>query len=209
MSSPASPTWCAPPSTRRARPDRRAPTWASRPPRPGCSSRPPSRLVGAGYVAAPGVLADAPYRLEWWTADPDAPTGPVEPLAVQTDPQADDFRDYTALPWYAGPAADHRPHLTGPYVDYLCTDEYTLTFTRPVLAGGRFVGVVGADLYVRTLEALVQPVLAGLARPATLLGATGRVVTSSAGWVTGDLLRDVDPGALLRCSTVPLAVLLD
>ncbi|GMA87386.1 hypothetical protein GCM10025868_26360 [Angustibacter aerolatus] len=155
------------------------------------------------------MLADAPYRLEWWTADPDAPTGPVEPLAVQTDPQADDFRDYTALPWYAGPAADHRPHLTGPYVDYLCTDEYTLTFTRPVLAGGRFVGVVGADLYVRTLEALVQPVLAGLARPATLLGATGRVVTSSAGWVTGDLLRDVDPGALLRCSTVPLAVLLD
>ena len=34
--------------------------------------------------------------------------------------------------------------ITGPYVDYLCTDQYTLTFTAPLVVDGRFLGVAGA-----------------------------------------------------------------
>jgi hypothetical protein len=177
-------------------------------------------LAGAGFVAAQDALADVPYWLQWWTTDPDAPDPEIIQLQVQTDPAADDFRDYTALAWFTGPRATGEPHLTGPYVDYLCTDEYTLTFTQPVVAGGDLVGVVGADLFVRALEARVLPLLAQVPGTAALVNATGRVVTASgAGWVTGDLVREVPvaewmrggtgapPWQLLRCTNVPLAVL--
>ncbi|WP_426564850.1 cache domain-containing protein [Angustibacter sp. McL0619] len=178
-------------------------------------------LAGAGFVAAHDALSDVPYWLQWWTTDPDAATPEITQLQVQTDPVADDFRDYTALAWFTGPQATGLPHLTGPYVDYLCTDEYTLTFTQPVMADGELVGVVGADLFVRALEARVLPSLARLPGSAALVSATGRVVTASgAGWVTGDLVREVPvaewmrDGAtgepdwqLLRCANVPLAVL--
>jgi hypothetical protein len=178
-------------------------------------------LAGAGFVAAQDALADVPYWLQWWTTDPDATVPEISRLQVQTDPGADDFRDYTALAWFTGPQASGQPHLTGPYVDYLCTDEYTLTFTQPVLAGHELVGVVGADLFVRALEARVLPTLARLPGTAALVNATGRVVTASgAGWVTGDLVREVPVAEwmrsgsagdgdwqLLRCVNVPLAVL--
>jgi hypothetical protein len=185
-------------------------------------SLPDLPLVGAGFVAAPGALADAPYWLEWFTTAPDAAHPSVERLDAQTDPDADDFRDYTALAWFSGPRDDERPHVTGPYVDYLCTDEYTLTFTQPVVVAGRFVGVVGADLFARSLEAAVLPVMAHLATASTLVNAAGRVVTSCrTGWVTGDLVRDVPVAAwwrdggpvdvsnwrLHRCDAVPLGLL--
>ena len=40
----------------------------------------------------------------------------------------------------------------GPYVDALGTDCYLLTFTAPVLSGGVFLGVVGADVPVSRFE---------------------------------------------------------
>ncbi|TFD48627.1 hypothetical protein E3T46_14390 [Cryobacterium sp. Hh11] len=43
-----------------------------------------------------------------------------------------------------GVCAAGRRHVTGPYVDYLCTDEYTLTLTLPVYRGGtELIAVVG------------------------------------------------------------------
>lgn len=173
-------------------------------------------VAGAGYVAAADVLTDAPYWLEWWSA---AGGGRgAGRLSVQTDPDAEDFRDYTMLPWFAGPRADRARHVTGPYVDYLCTDEYTLTYTVPVQAGARFLGVVGADVRVREVERLLAPALAALPAPATLTTATGRVVTSCGGpCVTGDLVREVPgwwqggrlpPGwSLHRCAEVPFGLL--
>jgi hypothetical protein len=188
-------------------------------------------LAGAGFVAAPEALRDSAYWLQWWTVGDD---GAIAALRVQTDPAADDFRDYTGLDWYAGPRDSGAPHLTGPYVDYLCTDEYTLTFTQPVVRPVRglgesvpaqrplhLAGVVGADRAVRAREHRVLPPMARVPQPTVLVGHTGRVVTSSGtGWVTGDLVRDVPVAAwwrdgapgdagwqLLRCRSVPLGVL--
>jgi hypothetical protein len=156
-------------------------------------------VVGAGYVAAPAVLDDAPYWLQWWTVD--APGGAPAVLVVETDERAEGFRDYTALPWYAVPAATGARHVTGPYVDYLCTDEYSLTFTMPVVAGRGFAGVVGADVYVRHLERLLVPRMREAARSeggrVALVNAQGRVVCgSSPDLVTGGLVRDVPLGGL-------------
>ena len=84
------------------------------------------------------------------------------------------FRDYTHLPWYAVPRETGSAHITGPYIDYLCTDQQTLTLTRPVRRGGEFAGVVGFDLLVRTFEEQMFAPLGGSRAPvpsSTPLGA--------------------------------------
>ncbi len=176
-------------------------------------------VVGAGFVAAPGALRDEDYWLEWWTG-PQGRDSSVRRLAVETDPDAPAFRDYTRLPWFEVPRRTGRRHITGPYVDYLCTDEYTLTFTAPAVVAGRFVGVAGADVFARTAERRLTSLLAGLPWPAAIVNAQGRVVAGNEGApVTGDLLRGVAaiwaqaPGGtgaggprLHRCGDLPLAV---
>ena len=189
----------------------------------GLLTEPGTPVAGAGAVFAPGVLADAPYWLEWWTAEQSSGGPVVGKLAAETDPRAVGFRDYTELPWYARPLATGERHVTGPYVDYLCTDQYTLTFTQPLLLGGRFAGVVGADVLVAWFEEQLLDVLDEVEHTCLLVNAAGRVVTSSdAAWVTGDLVRDLpladwldpttpdvigpDGWTALRCTGLPFLV---
>lgn len=156
----------------------------------GLLTDPGRKVAGAGLVLAPDVLADAAYWLEWWTSNPDASPRLPRRLAAETDPRAVGFRDYTHLPWYAVPLTTGAAHITGPYVDYLCTDQQTLTFTRPVWRGGEFAGVVGLDLLVRTFEERMFGPLDRVEGSCAVINATGRVVTSSdLQWVTGDLIR--------------------
>lgn len=147
-------------------------------------------IVGAGYVAAPGALRDTDYWLQWW-ADYDVPrTGHPQRLHVELDPGSELFREYVELPWFAVPAESGERHVTGPYVDYLCTDEDTFTFTVPVVTRDCFTGVVGADVYARDIERLALPSLRRLGEPAVLLNAANRVVAAvSSPHVPGDLVR--------------------
>ena len=153
---------------------------------------PETPVAGAGAVMAPGVLADAAYWLEWWTVESRGGETTIAKLAAETDPRAVGFRDYTELPWYSKPFETGQRHVTGPYVDYLCTDQYTLTFTQPLVVGGTFVGVVGLDVLVAWFEEQLLDVMGELDRSCVLVNATGRVVTSSdPSWVTGDLVREL------------------
>jgi len=154
-------------------------------------------LTGAGFVAAPGALADAEWHLAWWLGTAGATHG-VRRLATIDDPAHEQFRDYTALEWWRVPEATGARHLTGPYVDYVCTDDYTVTITTPVVLGGTMVGVVGADALVDRLERVLLPVLRAGETPATLVNASGRVVTST------DARRE--PGSMLRADGLADAV---
>ncbi|QKJ20875.1 PDC sensor domain-containing protein [Microbacterium hominis] len=153
-------------------------------------------LTGAGFVAAPGTLADAEWHLAWWLAGV-AGAAPRR-LATIDDPRHEQFRDYTTLEWWRIPALTGARHLTGPYVDYVCTDDYTVTITTPVVVDGEMVGLVGADALVDRLERELLPVLRGGRAPATLVNSSGRVVTST------DARRE--PGSLLRGDGIPEAV---
>ncbi|PZQ90784.1 MAG: hypothetical protein DI534_06230 [Leifsonia xyli] len=144
-------------------------------------------VTGAGFVAAPGLLADARWHLAWWLGSPGAG---VRRLATVDDESSDQFRDYTALEWWRIPFRTGARHLTGPYVDYLCTDDYTVTITVPVTARGDFLGVVGCDALVDRLESRLLPALRSLDAPAALVNASGRIVTAT------DARRE--PGAILR-----------
>lgn len=152
-------------------------------------------VIGAGFVAAPGFIPDAEWHLAWWLGELNTfglETRPphVRRLDAVEDPTSDAFRDYTSLEWWRVPLSTGRRHLTGPYVDYLCTDAYTVTLTVPVHVGDRVIGVVGADLYVDEIERRQLPLLRALGRPATLINPSGRVIAST------DAARA--PGSLLR-----------
>ena len=140
-------------------------------------------VVGAGFVARPGWIPAAPWHLAWWVGPANTRGGVQDPsvrrLEVNCDPGSESFRDYTALEWWRIPELTGTAHITGPYVDYLCTDEYTLTLTAPVVVSGAFAGVVGVDIYVKTTEAVVLPRLRALGGTATLVNASGRVVVST------------------------------
>ncbi len=140
--------------------------------------------IGAGFVAAPDFLSDAAWHLAWWLGTGntfglggDGPS--VRRLEAIEDPSAESFRDYTSLEWWRVPVATGVPHITGPYVDYLCTDDYTLTLTVPVSFAGAVVGVVGADIYVHKLERILLPALRAIGLPTTLVNASGRIIVST------------------------------
>jgi hypothetical protein len=166
--------------------------------------------IGGGFVAAPRVLADADWHLAWWLGGSDGSAGGAGPrvrrLLAAEDPGDDAFRDYTTLEWWRVPATTRAPHITGPYVDYLCTDDYTLTLTTPVVQGAAMIGVVGADLYVADVERSLLPYLRSVAETTTLVNSWGRVVVSTDPHLaTGTILR-VDGG---RFSVTGPAVLPD
>jgi hypothetical protein len=171
-------------------------------------TRPDSLVVGSGLIAHPDLIADAPWHLAWWTAGTD---GRITPLRVESDPARDGFRDYTVLEWWAVPRRTGRRHITGPYVDYLCTDAYTLTFTVPVhRPDGSMAAMVGSDVYVARAERLLLPSLRAGGRLATVANASGRVVVSTfTAHVAGSLVR-VKPAGWLQhdASGVPFRVLI-
>ncbi|MGW5235966.1 cache domain-containing protein [Streptomyces nodosus] len=152
-------------------------------------------VSGVGFIAAPGLLGDVPAWLEWWQSGSD---GAVRPLLLDLDPRSSAYSDYTHWDWFALPRDTGRRAVAGPYVDYLCSDEYSLTLSAPVHIGGRFVGVAAADVYLRHFEAAVMPLLRALPAPAHLVNARGRVAASAdPAHLAGSLTKGPDFGAVL------------
>ena len=80
---------------------------------------------------------------------------------------------YIKAEWFKLPMATGQPHVTGPYIDLLCTDEYVLTFTHPLYKDGDFAGVVGLDVTAQSLERATLGLLRGIG-PAGRAGQRGR-----------------------------------
>ncbi|WP_448002887.1 cache domain-containing protein [Agromyces bauzanensis] len=151
---------------------------------------PDALLVGAGFIADGEIVRGRDVHFAWWLGPLEA--NPVlgsttEPtrLDLTTRGYTEYLRDFRALEWYAIPASTRHAHVTGPYVDHLCTCDYILTLTMPVHAGGatggdaRMVGVVGADVAVRRLERELLASFLDVPEPLALVNEAGRVVVST------------------------------
>jgi len=174
-------------------------------------SRDNAVIIGAGFVAAPGFLADTEWHLAWWLGHANTfGIGSAEPsirrLDAVEDPLSDSFRDYTTLEWWREPAATGAAHITGPYVDYLCTDDYTLTLTVPVLHDGRMIGVVGADLYVNEVERLLLPRVRAIGAQATIINTSRRVVVSTDAHLPTGSILNIDGLDVVPCGETSLSL---
>jgi methyl-accepting chemotaxis protein-like sensor len=184
------------------RPLQRADLAAVRPLAAALLGRHAGLTAGAGVVLAPGALADVPRCIEWWWADEGS--GP-EQLQVDLDPESAEFYDYTMTEWYQGPQRTGRPSVAGPYVDYICTHQYTFTLSAPVWCAGEFLGVAGCDILAGQIERLVEPGLAGLGRAgrtAVLVSGSGRVIASNLAGVLPGTAACRQPGC---ADLVPVA----
>lgn len=157
--------------------------------------------LGGGYVAARDALTDRPLYLAWWQGDD-------QQLLGESDAPASGAPfDYTRREWFRVPAESGRRHVTGPYVDYVCTDEYVVTCTAPVVVDGRLTGVVGADVLVETLERTLLPELRSVG--ATLVGDHGRAIASADHRIAPGTLLDPDVvRGGLACGDLPLTLVI-
>jgi hypothetical protein len=144
-------------------------------------------VFGGGFVAEPERFGGE--LMAWWQA-----IG-AERMIRRLDPGATGngyVRSYVDIEWFRVPRETGAPHMTGPYIDYLCTDEATLTFTAPFAIDGEFQGVLGADITLDLFERGVGDALEATPR-ALVLTHEHRVVASA------------DPDVLVQRRLSPLA----
>ncbi|MDJ0338581.1 cache domain-containing protein [Cryobacterium sp. PH31-O1] len=168
-------------------------------------------LLGAGFIAAPEFVRGRDVHFSWWI-------GPLESnplLGITTVPTRLDLgariyteylRDVRKLEWYSIPESTQQRHVTGPYVDHLCTCDYLFTVTIPVRVDEQMVGVVGADISVRRLETALLPLFLGADRPLALVNIVDRVVISTEPTVQVGQLAP-HSGTTVACSDLPFRVL--
>ena len=141
--------------------------------------------IGLGYVAAPGEVDGQERFMAWWQRHGDR----VSRLRLNFDPTSIDVYDYLQMEWFQLAREGRRRVAFGPYVDYSGSDLYIVTATVPVVADGRFVGVVGADVVVSELERRMVDVLRRAPTDAVLVNAERRVIAAnSPRWVVGGRL---------------------
>lgn len=163
-------------------------------------------VYGAGFIAALDLLTDAHSHLAWWQGDE------RRKLVLASQTINKEYIDYSELEWYRVPMSTRLPHVAGPYVDYLCSDEYTITIAVPVIADGRVLGVAGLDLLVAEVERELTPRFAALGQQVTLTNGVGRVVVSTdPRCATGDSVRGGRLAELPRisCRGVALDVIIE
>ena len=151
---------------------------------------------GAGFASYSNAHAgDEVWSLEWWYQE----AGAIERAQLDGNQEIRKRLDFRVFDWFGQPASDHRAYVDGPYVDYVCNGDYTITTAHPVLLDGVFVGVAAVDMLVSTLDRLLAPLLAAITNPVVVINADRRVVLSTAPGVrVGTLMRDAQPLELGR-----------
>ncbi|MFS0866621.1 cache domain-containing protein [Microbacterium sp. 179-B 1A2 NHS] len=140
-------------------------------------------VYGAGFIATVDLLTDTASHLAWWQ-------GAERRKLVFPAESVKQGIDYRELDWFRIPMTTGRPHVAGPYVDYLCSDEYTMTAAWPVRIDGAFVGVAGLDVLIDTIERRLTPPLRALGVPLLLVNGVNRVLVSTdVRFSAGDVLR--------------------
>lgn len=156
-------------------------------------------LLGTGFVAGRDALSDTAWHLAWWQ-------GQSQQLLGESGSVTGDPLDYTKREWFRRPLETGERHVTGPYVDYVCSDEYVVTCTQPVLVDGRMLGVVGSDILAETLERLLLKNLT--AAGVILVNRHGRAVISADHTIAAGELVDVSTySRQVACGDFPLTVM--
>ena len=149
---------------------------------------------GLGVLAEVDTVAGHPYWVDWWHR---TDQGVQHDVTHVTDPSRDDFYDYGTREFMYRPRESHDAWASGPYVDYGGVEDYTMTFSYPILDEGRFLGVAATDLLVSDIERLLAPRLAAAAGGTMFLNAERRLIASNTvTHAVGEVVRTTDSYAV-------------
>ncbi|WP_166355923.1 cache domain-containing protein [Phytoactinopolyspora limicola] len=160
-------------------------------------------VYGAGFIAAADVMDGAGSPIAWWQ-------GPDKARLVGSTDFADrGYIEYQRLEWFRVPRETHQLHITGPYVDYLCSTELALTTSMPLTIDAKFVGVSCIDVLVESLEPVLVAAVDAHGTNLSVVNSDERVVVSSHPLrATGDHLpADPAPRGMVRCTSAPFHVI--
>ena len=144
-------------------------------------------LEGFDMAVSPNTLSDADRWLECWRRDSDGNSYFVKHVL---NPDSVGFYDYQSRDWFNAPIAAGHAVATGPYIDSGGIDVCTITLGIPLVASTGGTAVIGADLCIAGLEALLLRTVQTRRHQVVVLAGNERVVVSnSARHVTGSRLR--------------------
>jgi hypothetical protein len=144
-------------------------------------------LEGIGVAVSSDTLSDAPRWLEWWRRDTDVNSHFIKHVL---NPESVGFYDYQSRDWFTAPIAAGHAVATGPHIDVGGIEACTITLGLPLIAASGGAAVIGADLSIPGLEALLLRTLHTRRHQVVVLAANERVVVfNSARHVTGSRLR--------------------
>jgi hypothetical protein len=155
---------------------------------------PDGYVAGAGFLANAGLLGPERSYIAWWQGQE------LEHVDALANFSPNSISRYVRSEWFRVPVETGQPHVTGPYVDFLCTDEYVLTFTHPVFgrADGPVVGIVGVDVTVQRLERGAMAALRRIGARATLVNPDGRAIASAAPDIAAGDLAAAEEGSTVH-----------
>lgn len=131
--------------------------------------------VGAGMAVAPEAAGVGPLgTMVWWRRAGDE----VRRKQHVDNPASDSYYDFAQSRWFRTAVQTRQRTLIAPFVDSWGTDDLTMVAAVPVVVDDAVLGVVAADLVVRTWLAEVDDLLDPMSRE-LLLDAEDRVVASS------------------------------
>jgi hypothetical protein len=133
-------------------------------------------ITGTGLAVLPPAAdgGSSVPSMAWWVIR----DGEVRAKQHVLNPRSDSFYDIPHARWFRVPYTTEAPTLLSPYVDSWGTDDVTMTAAAPLHLEGQVVGVVAADLDVRSYVDAVERILAS-ARASAVLDEEDRVVAST------------------------------
>lgn len=144
-------------------------------------------IEGFDMAVGSETLRDADRWLECWRRDGQGSSYFVKHIL---NPNAVGFYDYQSHDWFTAPLRAGHPVAVGPYIDSGGIDACTITLGMPLTVSSGGSAVIGADLSIAGLEALLLRTLRTRRHQVVVLAANERVVVSnSARHVTGSRLR--------------------
>ncbi|EEF25963.1 conserved hypothetical protein [Ricinus communis] len=131
-------------------------------------------VFSMAVVVDGGVIEGVPYWYECIERDADGAIHATQNAAL---PWRGAFYNYLNADWMNLPRVSHARAVVGPFVDI---DKYLLTLSFPLLLGGRFIGVIAADIRLDDFERILAPLLSKAIGDCAVLNGENRVLVSNA-----------------------------
>ncbi|UOO88829.1 cache domain-containing protein [Vitreoscilla massiliensis] len=133
--------------------------------------------TGAGFASHIHMKSkDHDYwMLEWWLKD----NNDIKQALFELDQGTQQRLDFRTFEWFHKTHQHDATYIHGPYVDYICNTDYTITSAHAVSVNGQFVGVAVIDILVAKLEQFIAPYLGADAPKVLLTNQENRVIISN------------------------------